>query len=171
MPIPKRIINFLDERKIKYEIIEHKTVYTAFDKVATLKVLPKIVGKTLVVEFDKNYGLALIGADKILDKIKFKKMVNSWLKEKGKKPAKSIDFVKESWMKKNLKGVKVGAIPPFGEIWKLPTFVDKSFLKNKKMIINGGDYHWSIEISAANLKKTIKDSIIGNFSKKISKKK
>jgi len=169
MKIPKKIAKFLEEKKIKHEIIEHRTVYTAFDKAATLKVEPKIVGKTLIVKFNKSYALVLIGADKILDKVKFKKVANLWLKEQGKKPAKSIDFVKESWMKKNLKGVKIGTIPPFGEIWKLPTFVDKSLLNNKKIIINGGDYNLSIKINSGQLKK-IENLIVGSFSKKKPKK-
>jgi len=169
MKVPRKIIKFLEGKKIKYETIEHRTVYTAFDKAATLKVLPKTVGKTLVVKFDSECGLVLIGADRILDKLKFKKAANRWLKENEKKPAKSIDFAKESWMKRNLKEVKVGAIPPFGEIWKLPTFIDKSLFNNKKIIVNGGDYTLSIKASPVQLKK-IESLIIGSFSKKKPKK-
>jgi len=75
-----------------------------------------------------------------------------------------VDFVKEVWMKKNLKGVKVGAIPPFGNLWRLPTFVEKSLLQNPKIIVNGGDYNWSIKISPAVLKKIIPNLVVGSFS-------
>ena len=111
----------------------------------------------------------MIGADRILDKKKFKETVNTWLKENGQKPIKSIQFGKENWMKKNLKGIKVGTVPPFGEIWKLVTFVDKSLLRNKKLIINGGDYNFSIKLSPAQLKK-IENLVVGTFSKKKPKK-
>jgi hypothetical protein len=50
MAIPKKIINFLEKAKVKYEIIKHKTVFTAFDKSQTLKVPEKIVGKTLILK-------------------------------------------------------------------------------------------------------------------------
>ena len=167
-----RIEKFLEERKIQYNLIEHRIVYTAYDKAATLKVPAKTIGKTLVVKFNKEYGLVLIGADKLLDKIKFKKAVNKWLKEQDKKTAKNINFVKELWMKKNLKGAKVGAIPSFGQIWKLPTFVDKILLKNKKIIVAGGDYNLSIEISPANLRKVggLIEASFGKTKQKSKKK-
>jgi len=145
----------LEKNKVKYEAIQHRIVYTAFDKAATLKVPERIVGKTLVMKMDKKIGLALIPANKVLDKEKFKKMAK----------AKNVDFIKEAWMKKNLKGLKVGAIPPFGNLWRLLTFIDKSLLNQPKIIINGGDYNFSIKITPASLKKLIPDLVIGNFSK------
>ncbi len=160
MPIPKKITNFLEKNKIKYELIKHRTVYTAYDKAATLRVSPKVVGKTLVMKTDscetgKNFVFVLISANKNLDKNKFKKIAK----------VKKVDFVKEIWMKKNLKGIKFGAVPPFGNLWRLPTLADGRLMKNPKIIINVGDYNWSIKITPANLKKVVPDLIIGNFSK------
>jgi len=155
MAIPQKIIKFLDKNKVNYEIIKHRTVYTAFDKAATLRVAPKIIGKTLVVKLDKNPALVLIPANKNLDKQKLKKIAK----------AKSIDFIKEAWMKKNLKGIKIGAVPPFGNLWKLPTFADKGLFRNQKIIINTGEYAFSIKIKAGDMKKLIPDLVMGNFSK------
>ena len=155
MAIPQKIIKFLEKNKVKYEPIKHRTVYTAHDKAATLRVPEKIVGKTLVMKFDRNIGLVLIPVNKNLDKIKFKKVAK----------AKSVDFVKEVWMKKNLKGVKVGTFPPFGNLFKLSTFVDRGLMRQSEIIVNGGDYTWSIKITPANFKKLVPDLVIGNFSK------
>jgi len=155
MAIPQKIIKFLDKNKVKYETIKHRTVYTAFDKAATLRVTPKIIGKTLVVKLDKNPALVLIPANKNLDKRKLKKIAKT----------KSIDFIKEAWMKKNLKGIKIGAVPPFGNLWKLQTFLDRGLAQNQKIIINGGEYTFSIKIKAGDMKKLIPDLAMGNFSK------
>jgi len=155
MPVPQKLIKFLDSNKIKYEVIKHRTVYTAFDKAATLRVPPKIVGKTLVIKLEKSPALVLIPANKNLDKQKLKKIAK----------AKNIDFIKEAWMKKNLKGIKIGTVPPFGNLWKLPTFADKGLFRNPKIIINGGEYTFSIKIKAGDMKKIIPDLVMGNFSK------
>ncbi|MCH8741951.1 YbaK/EbsC family protein [Patescibacteria group bacterium] len=164
MPIPKKIQKFLDHAEIKYDSMEHKVVYTAFDKAQTLKVHQKIVGKTLAVKFDNRYAIILIPANKNLDKGKFKKTVNDWLKKQNIKTAKSIDFVKEVWMKKNLKGARVGAIPPFGTLWKLPTFIDLSLINQQKIIINSGSCNWSIRINPTYFKKILTDLVTGKFS-------
>jgi Ala-tRNA(Pro) deacylase len=165
MPLPKKIINFLEKNKIKYKIIEHKKVFTAYDKAQTLKVPPRVVGKSLVVRWGKEAAIVLIAANKNLDKVKLKKTVNKKLKKEGKKIIKNISFVTETWMKNNLKGVKIGAIPPFGSLWKLPTFVDKSLLRQRKIIVNSGDNNFSVQLSTSEFKKKIPEMIVASFSK------
>lgn len=182
MPIPQKIIKFLEKAGAKYEPIKHRTVYTAFDKAATLRVLEKIVGKTLVLKINGKISLVLIPANKNLDKEKFKKVINIWLKKqkivnshgririisRAKRETlrySHAEFASERLIKNKLKGVKVGAIPPFGNLWDLPTFVDRGLLKNPKIIVNAGDYNWSIKINSAGLKKLIPDLVIGSFGK------
>jgi Ala-tRNA(Pro) deacylase len=155
MPVSQKLIKFLEKNKVKYEPVKHRIVYTAYDKAQTLRFPQKIVGKTLVLRFDKNVALLLIPANKNLDKVKFKKVAR----------VRNADFVKEAWMKKNLKGVKIGAIPPFGNLWRLPSFFDKSLTNQPEIIVNGGDYNWSIKISPNVFKKLIPDLVIGSFSK------
>jgi len=155
MPIPKKIIKFLEKEKIKYQGIEHRTVFTAFDKAQTLKVPEKMVGKTLILKLDGKLAIVLIGANKNLDLNKIKKLAK----------AKKVELATEKLTKNKLKGVKVGAIPPFGNMWQLPTFIDRSLFKNTKIIVNAGDYNSSIKISSNLFKKLIPDLIIGNIGK------
>ncbi|MBU2036993.1 YbaK/EbsC family protein [Patescibacteria group bacterium] len=76
--LSKTIQKILETNKIKYEVLEHKTVYTAFDKAATLRARPSEVGKTVVVSLDnKDYALGLIPANKNLDKKKLLKIINN----------------------------------------------------------------------------------------------
>ncbi len=171
MAIPAKILNYLNKSKIKYDLAKHKIVYTAYDKAATLKVPEKTICKTLIVKTDKTYNLVLIPANKNLDKIKFKKILNNEQKKTGGKIAKTIDFATELWIKKNIKGIKLGAIPPFGKLWKLPVFIEKTLLKEREIVVNSGDHRWSIKIDLNNFKKAIPDLIAENFSqaKKIKK--
>jgi prolyl-tRNA editing enzyme YbaK/EbsC (Cys-tRNA(Pro) deacylase) len=165
MPISKPLQNFLTERKIKYEVVEHKIVYTAHDKAATLKVKPEIVGKTMAIVFDgKNYALGLIPGNKNLDKKKVLTAFNAQRKKAGKRGFKKIDFARENWMKKTFKGVDVGATPPFGLLYNLPFFIDNSLLKQAKIIVNAGKYNLSFKISPANLVKLNPKAIKGGFS-------
>jgi len=153
--VPKKIINFLEKNKIRYEILKHRTVYTAFDKAKTLKIPEKIVGKTLILKTDGKLTIALIPANKNLDKEKIKKLLK----------AKKVDLVSEKLIKNKFKGVKVGAIPPFGNLWGFVTFTDKSLINQPKFILNSGDYNFSIKISSVSFKKLIPELVIGNFGK------
>ena len=199
MPISKPLQNFLeknkirtcsasphrtlfrDSREIKYEVVGHKVVYTAHDKAATLRVKPEIVGKTMVMVFDKkNYMIGLIPANKNLNKKKLLKAVNIWLKKqktdnsdgrfriaearRAKARYSHADFAKEAWMKKTFKGIDVGATPPFGALYYLPFFIDNALMKQTKIIVNGGKYNYSIKISPINLLKLNPPTLKGNFS-------
>ncbi len=191
MAVLKNLEKLLKDSKVKYEIVKHKTVYTAFDKANTLKVKPKEVAKTVVLKLGAGklaqYVVASIPADKNFDKEKFKKLYNDWLKKAAKtdgstwfdkahhkplttgkkvfKAVKEIDFAAEAIIKKNIIKIKKGGtVAPFGSLYKLPTFIDKSLLKVKKLIVNAGGFEELIRIAVSQLEKAEK-VIKGSFSK------
>ena len=163
MTIPQKVINFLNKSEIKYEVIKHRPVYTALDKARTLKIKEKLVGKTVILKVNKNIFIVLIPADAIVNLEKIEKILNF----------KKIGFANEKWLKENLKGMKEGAIPPFGPIWNLPVLIDKLLLKNSKIIVNSGERTLSIQLTSSSLRRLIPDLREGFFSKKkiIKKKK
>jgi len=163
--LSKTLSNFLDKNKIKYEVIEHRTVYTALDKAATLKVKPTQIGKTVIVSFDaKGYAIGLIPANKNLDKQKVLASFNKYRQKIKDKPFKKIDFATENWMKANIKGTKLGATPPLGMLYKLPFFIDNAVAKQPKIIVNAGEYELSLKLSPTSLIKLDINTIKGNFS-------
>lgn len=163
MAILKNLQNLLEKKKVKHEVIEHKMAYTAMDSAQTQHISPKEVVKTLVMKVNpKKYVLALIPADKNLDKGKFLKEVNKWLKKSGEKAVKTVEFAKEQWMKKNIKG-KIGATVPLGSINKMVAFIDKNLLKQKNLVINTGDYEKSIKLATKKFLE-LEEIIKGSFA-------
>lgn len=170
----KTIKKFLDSNKAKYEALEHKTVYTAFDKAATLRAKPQEVGKTVIVCFDNGiYALGIIPANKNLDKKKLLIAFNKTMKNEPVAPFKKVDFATERWMKNNIRGVDLGATPPLGTLFKyklknnkvdLLFFIDNALTKPAKIIINGGKYETSIKLSPATLVKLNEEATKGSFS-------
>ena len=164
MAISKKIIQYLDDNKYKYEIVEHKTTYTAWDTAQTEKIKPTEVAKALVMKADSDYVLAMLPANRNLDKQKLLKTINANRKKAGAKNYKKIDFAKEAWMKKSLPG-KVGATPPFGKIIKIDIFIDSLLAKNKKIYLGSGEYTNSIRVNTGQYLK-IENPTKGVFSKK-----
>jgi len=158
--IPKKVENYLGKAGIKCEVIGHRTVYTAFDKAATLKIKPAAIAKVLVVKLDKDLALAVIGGDKNLDIDKLLKLAK----------AKKIDFAKEKIIGETFKGIDPGAIPPFSDLWEVKVFCDKKLLELPKMILSAGSYESSIKLTAAAFKKATPGMVAGIFSKAKDKK-
>ncbi len=152
--IPKKLLKYLDNIKVGYKIVRHRTIYTAYDAAQTMRVKLGEIAKTLVIKADKIYLLAVLPASQKLDLGKLKKIVK----------AKKIEIAKEGVMKKIFK-IKPGAITPFGEIYKVPVYVDKAMLRAKKVIAGAGTFEESVVMTAKNFLKATK-GIVVNFGKK-----
>jgi len=183
MKIPAKIVKFLDSKKIKYEIVEHKTVYTAYDKAATLKIKPNVIGKTLVLKASGGLVMVLVPGNKNLDLAKITRLreaeacfgeAKARLRSKGASARQGkISFVSEKVLKNKFKGVKLGAIPPFGELWlgspehggggKLPLFLDKELMRQRFIFVSSGIYEASFKLSPRVFEKL--GAVLGNFSK------
>ena len=73
MKIPAKLNGFLTKNKIKFEVINHRTVYTALDKAATLKVKPSSIAKTLVLKVGKEAVMVVLAANRNLTRESLKK--------------------------------------------------------------------------------------------------
>lgn len=163
MSIPKKILKYLEDKKYKFAVVEHKTTFTAWDTAQTEKIEPKLVAKALVLKADRDSFLAILPGNRNLDKSKLLKLINAKRKKDGLKVCKKIDFAKEAWMKKNLSG-RVGATPPFRGIVKMDIYMDNLLAKNKKIYVGTGEYTSSFLISVSEYVK--KEEIFkGAFSK------
>jgi len=159
MALPKKIEKFLEKYGIDYDILEHKTVYTAFDAAQTLKKKLSEIAKTLAMKADRKYALIVLPASHRADLAKLKKLLK----------VKKLEIIKETEMAKALK-VKPGAITPFGKFHNIPVYLDKTLLKNKLIIASTGSFSESVLMKTKDLLETGAEAI-GQFAKAHSYKK
>jgi len=163
--ISKKVIDYLEKNKYKYEIIKHRTTFTAWDTAQTEKVKPQEVAKALIIKVDKDWIIAVLPSNKNLNKKDLLKLVNSDRKKKKENLVKKIDFADEKWLKKNMKIGKLGAVPPFKELLKKEVYFDKILTKNKKIYVSSGEYNASLRFLVSQYLK-IEEPILGKFNVK-----
>lgn len=172
------LVKYLEKAGIKHNILEHKTVYTAYDAAATMKKKLEEIAKTLLVMADKDYYLVILPADHNLD---FKKLGSFLSKHTGKK-IKVVKIPPETAMESLLK-VKAGALSAFGGLHKLPVIMEKKLTKAKKAVFPSGSFNHSIEMAVKDfvafekalladfgVKKKIKPPVVAK-PKKVNKRK
>jgi len=160
MAAPKSLINYLDKGGIKYQVVSHKKVYTAYDLAQTLGEKLDKIAKTVLVKLElpkvdkkgKYYVLVLPASYKVNLK-KLKKELK----------ARKASIVSERELKK-LK-VKPGAVTPFGAYHKIGTLVDKTLLKTKDALVSAGSHTDALRIKVKDLH-TKEGAVIGNFGEK-----
>lgn len=142
--IISKLKNFLEKKKIKYEDVSHKAVFSAKEAAKVCKVKLEEIAKTLIVKNkDKNkYLMVIIPGSKRLDLKKVAKKIK----------AKEIRLALEDEMKKIIKDADLGATPGVGTLWKLPVYLDKS-LKSKEIVFGGGKNTDSVKMKLSDFLK------------------
>lgn len=153
MPIAKNLEKVLKQYKIKYEVVEHRKVFTAFDAAETQHIKESEVAKAVLLKGKKGLYLAVLPASNNCD-----------FKALSKLAGDKVSMAKEKDINSKLK-TKVGLIAPFGSLYKVPVFLDKKLLKNKKLNLPAGSYTESIVIGAKDYLK-LEHPVQGNFAVK-----
>jgi Ala-tRNA(Pro) deacylase len=148
-----QIINLLENNKIKYQVYKHKPVFTSEEAAAIRGTELKHGTKALVMFGDNQPMMIVLPANLKVDTSKFKKSFK----------IKDLRMAKPEEVEKITK-VKIGAVPPYGNIFKIPLYVDEKLADNKTIVFNAGEHTKSIELNYKDYEKTAKP-IIGNFSK------
>lgn len=148
-----KVLEALQKAKVKFNKIEHKVVYTAYDAAQTTKKKLGEIAKVVLVKADNKLALIVIPAGKYTDLAKVKKALK----------AKKISLASEKDITKYLK-TKVGLLHPFGNLYKIPTLLDKSLAKAKKIVAAAGSYTHSVEMAIKAFEKLVQP-VKGIFSK------
>ena len=160
----KKLENLLKKKKIKYKLIKHKKVYTAYDAAATQHINLKTVGKCLLMKANKDFIIIVLSAKKKLDKNKLKKVINKERKKNDEKLIKKLDFCSEAIIKRRITGKK-GAMAGFGSLYGFKTYVDSGLMRQKKINLNAGSFIESIEMLPAQYRKVEGEMIVGSIGK------
>lgn len=150
MAIPKRILNALGKHKVKYRVLPHKTVYTAYDLATTLGEDLKKVAKTLLVRADRRYVLVVLPAHYRLDLEKLAKILK----------AKAVSIAPESAIKKLR--MTPGTTPPFGSLVDLEVALEKGLTTVGDIIVRAGSLTESLGIKVKDFVK-MEAPILGAF--------
>lgn len=148
-----KLEEYLQKQKVKFSRLEHKIVFTAHDAAQTQKKKLGEIAKVVLVRVDRSLALVVVPAGKYVDFKSIQKAVK----------AKKIAMATEKDITKFLK-TKVGLLHPFGNLYKIPTLLDRGLARSKKMIASAGSYTDSIEVAVKDFEKLVQP-IKGVFSK------
>src|SRR5262249_2155700 len=131
MPILPKLQNYLDEHKIKYQVLTHSTAYTA-QEVAQMQHVPgKMVAKVVMVKQENGTQVMLVlPASHKVDFVHLSEVLGTPAELEPEREFRDL-FV----------GCETGAEPPFGNLFNLTTVVDSSLAQDEEIVFNAGS-HW-----------------------------
>lgn len=144
-PVAKRITDLLERNHCSYRTFEHAPVRTSEE---AAKLRPEFTlhqgAKALIVKIknadkEKAFVMLVFPADLKFDAKKVKSLLGS----------KELSFATEEEVRSVTGGVQVGGVPPFGNLFNLPVFVDEALFANETIIFNAGDRSFSVAMKSA----------------------
>jgi len=145
-----RVIEFLDKSGVKYELTKHPPAFTAQHMAAQEHEPGKFVAKPVVVKADDKYVMCVLSA---CYKIDLRTL-------KGQLGAKSVKLVEENDIGKMFPDCELGAEPPFGNLYDLPTVMDKALEKDDHIIFQAGSHEKAIRMSMADYRKLVEPKVL-----------
>src|ERR1700746_1643973 len=148
MNMPKRLIDCLDENNISYEILRHPEAVTAQRIAQAEHVKGRRHAKVVMVKSGEEHLMTALPADHQIDLKKLKKVLG-----------KAVSLDKEAEFKSLFPDCAVGAMPPLGNLYGVPTYVDKSLSQEEYIVFEAGTHTDAIKLSYRDYEKIAKPRV------------
>lgn len=148
----QKLLSFLDEKVITYRHLEHEETLTSEDSARVRGTKLEQGAKALIMFADSKPILVVLPASKKLHNSLFK----SQFEVKDLRLATPEEVLKIS-------GVPIGAVPPFGNLFNVVTYVDKGLLDNQEIAFNAGSRTYSVIMNSSDYLQSINPKI-GQFT-------
>jgi Ala-tRNA(Pro) deacylase len=147
------VTDYLKHNSVQYEVIEHAPAFSAHEVAVVSHVPEKDLAKTLVVNSDGKYCMVVMPADHRLSD----HLLNDVLK------GKHIHLASEEDLQQLFPDCEVGAMPPFGNLYALPVYVDTTLANDEVIVFNACSHTRSIRLKMYDYLRLVKP-IVAEFS-------
>ncbi len=145
-----RVIELLDKSGVKYEVTEHPPAFTAQQMAAAEHEPGQYVAKPVVIKADGEYVMCVLSACYKIDLKALKSQIG----------AESVELAEEKDIGKIFDDCELGAEPPFGNLYDLPTIMDKALEGDDHITFQGGTHDKAIRMSMADYRKLVEPKVL-----------
>jgi Ala-tRNA(Pro) deacylase len=147
------VIEYLKYNKVRYEMIEHDPAFSAQEAAVELQDQKKNPAKTHIVHADGKYYMIVMPADNRID--------DGLLLDVLK--AKNAHLASEEDMQLIFPECEVGTMPPFGNLFALPVYIEKTLADDDMIIFSACSHTRSIRLKMYDFLRLVKP-VIAEFS-------
>ena len=148
MEIPKQLLDCLNQNKVEYEILHHAEAVTAQRIAEAEHVKGRHQTKVVMIRSGDQHLMVVLPADHHIDLEKVERVLG-----------KTVSLDKENEFKSLFPDSATGAMPPFGNLYGLPTYVDKRLAEQDYIVFEAGTHTDAIKMSYRDYEKIVKPKI------------
>jgi len=148
MEIPRQLIDCLDQNNAQYEILHHSEAMTAQRIAQAEHVKGRHQAKVVMIKSGDQHLMMVLPADHQIDLEKVEKLIGN-----------PVSLDKENDFKSLFPDSAVGAMPPFGNLYGVPTFVDKHLAEQDYIVFEAGTHTDGIKMSYRDYERIVKPRV------------
>jgi len=141
---------FLDAHHVKYVVISHSKAYTAQGIAAIAHISGRELAKTVIVKLDGALGMAVLPASYHVDLEALRRLTG----------VREAALASESEFKRHFPDCETGAMPPFGNLYSIPVYVDESLTEDHEIAFNAGSHYELIKMAYADFERLVKPEVM-----------
>jgi len=153
MTMATTLRDYLDREEVSYDLVEHAYTRTADDSARAAHIPGDQVAKSVLLEDEDGYVMAIIPATHRVEIGKLHKQLNRNL---GLATERELDLLFDD--------CECGAIPAVGQAYGVDVVVDESIEENRDVYFEGGDHVGLVHVSGRDFERLMSDVPHGHFS-------
>ena len=136
MSIAPTLNAYLDHEHVHYDLLPHPKAFRAAEIAHTLQTPEKEMAKVVIVKIDERFVMTVLSASWNVDLPRLRAFF----------PTHRVRLANESEIASLFPDCEVGAMPPFGTLYGLPVYVDRSLAEDKEIVFQAGTHSDAIRM-------------------------
>ena len=154
MPIASRVRWYLNALGVDYDLIHHDHTSSSMETAKSAHVPGGLVAKSVLLEDERGYLIAIVPASCRLQ-----------LKVLRRKLRRRLELASELELAALFHDCEVGAVPPIGRAYGVPTVIDDSLLRVPDVYFEAGDHQDLVHCSGDDFRSIVAGSPHCRFSR------
>jgi Ala-tRNA(Pro) deacylase len=156
MSIASGVINYLVAQHVDFDVVSHPRTVTSQETAQYSHVSGDNLAKSVVLEDDRGYLLAVLPASCRVDLGELHRLTN-----------RNLGLATEFELGALFEDCETGAVPPLGSAYQLETIVDDSLAEQPDIYFESGDHEQLIHVSSEVFDALMSEAQVSHFSKHI----
>jgi len=157
MAMLKKLEEFLNASGVEYRHTQHPTAYTAREVAAAEHIPAHEVAKTVVFLSEKGFGMAVLCGDCVVDLEQLRKDLG----------LTRLRLATETELGDLFPDCELGAMPPLGNLFGLPVYVDTQLAAEEIIAFNAGTHRDVVYMRFRDFQQLVKPEIVP-FARRVS---
>jgi Ala-tRNA(Pro) deacylase len=148
MPATK-LKELLDREQVKYLSIAHSPAYTAQEIAASAHISGREIAKTVIVKLDDKMAMAVLPATSQVDLGRLRELAD----------VAEARLAHEDEFKLQFPECETGAMPPFGNLYGLDVWADRTLARQERIAFNAGSHAELIQMAYGDFERLVQPKL------------